>query len=235
MAIPVSQPWSYRSLFDIEDKRLLSLLRSLTPAEWRLPTRCPGWDVYGLATHLLGGSLSVISWLRDGHRGTSPPDGVDEQGFIVWLDELQIAWVDAARRISPELLVELLAWSTPKFDEALAAHDPEALSAHVSWASAAPVPVWLDHARELSEKWIHRQHILEAIGRPSDLRSDLARPVLDALCWAYPYRFGAHPENGAPSWRSPSSMSNSRSTNSSSSRTRDGSSTAPTRRCESPR
>lgn len=68
----------------------------------------------------------------------------------------------------------------------------------MSWASAAPVPVWLDHARELSEKWIHRQQILEAIGRPSDLRSDLARPVLDALCWAYPYRLDAHPrERGA--------------------------------------
>jgi hypothetical protein len=47
---------------------------------------------------------------------------------------------------------------------------------------------WLGQGRELSEYWIHRQQILQALGRPSDLRADLAGPVLDALRWAYPYR-----------------------------------------------
>ncbi len=51
-----------------------------------------------------------------------------------------------------------------------------------------PVPAWLDQARELSEYWIHRQQILQALGRPSDLRADLAGPVLDGLRWAYPCR-----------------------------------------------
>jgi hypothetical protein len=46
------------------------------------------------------------------------------------------------------------------------------------------------HARELSEYWIHRQQLLQAVGRPGDLRADLARPVLDALRWAYPFRLG---------------------------------------------
>jgi hypothetical protein len=40
----------------------------------------------------------------------------------------------------------------------------------------------------LSEYWIHRQQILQALGRPSDLRADLAGPVFDGLRWAYPYR-----------------------------------------------
>ena len=40
----------------------------------------------GLATHLLGGSFSVIPWRRDGYRGTSAPNGADEQGFIDWID-----------------------------------------------------------------------------------------------------------------------------------------------------
>ncbi len=30
--------------------------------------------------------------------------------------------------------------------------------------------------------------MLQALGRPSDLRPDLAGPVLDGLRWAYPYR-----------------------------------------------
>jgi uncharacterized protein (TIGR03083 family) len=60
--------------------------------------------------------------------------------------------------------------------------------AQVSWAGTSPVPVWLDQAREVSEQWIHRQQLLQALGRPSDLRPDLAGPVLDGLRWAYPYR-----------------------------------------------
>ena len=52
--------------------------------------------------------------------------------------------------------------------------------------------MWVDHARELTEKWIHRQQILQALDQPSDLRPDLARPVLEALRWAFPYRLGEH-------------------------------------------
>jgi hypothetical protein len=65
--------------------------------------------------------------------------------------------------------------------------DPMSPTANMSWASADPVPVWLDQARELSERWIHRQQILQALGRPSDLREDLAEPALEFLRWAYPF------------------------------------------------
>jgi hypothetical protein len=58
----------------------------------------------------------------------------------------------------------------------------------VSWASTDLVPVWLDQARELSEQWIHRQQLLQALDRHADLRADLAVPVLDGLRWAYPFR-----------------------------------------------
>ncbi len=51
-----------------------------------------------------------------------------------------------------------------------------------------PVPVWLDQARQLSEQWIHRQQLLQALGRRSDLRPHLAGPVFDGLRWAYPCR-----------------------------------------------
>lgn len=190
MGIPLVPPVDYRPLFDLEHRRIIELLRSLTPQDWQRPTPCPGWTVHGLAAHLIGGSLSVISWLRDGFRGTSPAPGVDEAGFIGWLDDLQMEWVEAARRISPRLTIELLDWTHTGFTEAITAQDPQALTADVSWAAKDPVPVWLDHARELTEKWIHRQQILEALGRPSDLRSDLADPVLDALRWAYPFRLG---------------------------------------------
>jgi hypothetical protein len=56
---------------------------------------------------------------------------------------------------------------------------------------AHPVPAWPDHARELSEFWIHRPQILQALDRPSDLTPGPAGPVLDALRWAWPYRLSS--------------------------------------------
>src|SRR5215475_5380983 len=81
------------------------------------------------------------------------------------------------RRMSPRIVTGLLAWSGPQVAEALRAEDPAARTASVSWADTGPVPVWLDQVRELSEHWIHRQQLLQALDRPSDLRADLAGPV----------------------------------------------------------
>ena len=151
----------------------------------------------GLVIHLLGDDLSFVAWQRDDHHGTPAPDGLDEHGFIAWLDELQLEWVQAARRLSPRLVVELLGWVGDQVVETVAGQDPSARTASVTWASAGPVPVWLDQVRELSERWIHRQQLLQALGHASDLRPDLAGPVLDGLRWAYPYRLDSiHRGNG---------------------------------------
>lgn len=169
------------------------MLQGLASSDWERPTPCPGWSVLGLASHLVGGDLSFVAWQRDGHRGTLAPGGLSEDGFIDWLDVLQLEWVHAARRLSPRLVVGLLGWLGAQLAETVASQDPTLVAANVSWASARPVPLWLDHARELSERWVHRQQILESLGVPEDLRPDLAEPVLDGLRWAYPYRLGAVP------------------------------------------
>jgi len=71
--------------------------------------------------------------------------------------------------------------------------DPAAYLAHVSWAGPDPVPVWLNQIRELSEYWIHRQQLLQALELSADLRPELVGPVLEGLRWAYPYRLGEVP------------------------------------------
>lgn len=192
MSIPAIAPRLFAPLFRVERARLLELLRALPPAGWHRPTVCPGWDVLGLAAHLVGGDLSVLAWQRDEHHGTPAPANLDEAGFIAWLDDLQVEWVQAARRLSPRLVTDLLEWTDDQLVSLVEAQDPSDVCAHVSWASPDPVLVWLDHGRELSERWTHRQQLLEAVGRPSDLREDLAGPVLDTLRWAYPYRLRPH-------------------------------------------
>ncbi len=192
MTIPPEPPRRYPPLFRLERERLLGLLRSMAASDWDRPTPCPGWNVLGLASHLLGDDLSLLAGQRDHHRGRPAPEGMNEEGFIRWLDELQVDWVRAMRRLSPRLVVDLLEWAGPQIVSTVKAQDPSAVLANVSWASTALVPVWLDQVRELSERWIHRQQILQSLGRPSDLRSDLADPVMDGLRWAYPFRLDAH-------------------------------------------
>jgi uncharacterized protein (TIGR03083 family) len=177
----------------VERARLSELLAGLGPADWDRPSPCPGWTVLGLSSHLVGDDLGFLARHRDGHYGTPGPDNASESEFIAWLDNLQDEWVHAARRLSPRIVADLLQWAGPQVAEAMRGEDPRARTADVSWAATGPVPAWLNQARELSEYWIHRQQLLQALGRPSDLRADLARPVLDGLRWAYPFRLAETP------------------------------------------
>ncbi len=176
-----------------ERDRLLVLLGQLSDSDWRRPTRCPGWSVLDIAVHLVGDDLSFVAWHRDSHHGTAPPDGLGGDAFITWLDELQDGWVSAARRLSPRLTVELLTWLNDAVIATVRAQDARAVKANVSWASPDPVPRWLDHGREFTERWIHRQQILDAIGQPTDRDPDTLRRVLDVLRWAFPQGLRTQP------------------------------------------
>ena len=190
---PPSEPArDYAGLFAVERDRLTELLAGLQAADWERPSPCPGWTVLGLCCHLVGDDLGLLARNRDGFPGTPAPAG-SEAEFAAWLDELQAEWVRAARRLSPRLVTDLLRWAGPQISTMFADEDVRARTASVSWAGPDLVPAWLGQARELSEYWIHRQQILQALGRPSDLRADLAGPVLDALRWAYPYRLARAP------------------------------------------
>jgi uncharacterized protein (TIGR03083 family) len=183
-APPDVPPWDYAALFTTERDRLSELLAGLAATDWDRPSPCPGWSVLGLCCHLFGGDGGLLARHRDGYFGTAPPDGMTEAEAVAWLDELQAEWVRAARRLSPRLVSDLLRWTGPQVGGTFRSGDPRARTASVPWAADGPVPVWLDQSRELSEYWIHRQQILQATGRPSDLRADLAGPVLDGLRWA---------------------------------------------------
>lgn len=196
MAVDHAPPADIPELIGLERARLLEGLATLREVDWQKPTPCPEWNVLELCSHLVGVDLSSLSRHRDHHLGTPPPSGLAEAEFIGWIDDLQLEWVKAARRLSPPVVVDLLAWAAPQLVEMFAREDANALSAPVAWAGPDPQPAWLDQLREVSEYWIHRQQLLEALGRPSDLRSDLVGPVLDGLRWAYPFRL--HQIDGEP-------------------------------------
>lgn len=188
--VPLSVPpvEAVAPLFELERDRLLDLLQDLDEEGWQCPSLCPGWSVLDLVSHLLGNDLGLLSRRRDDYTGTTSPAGLSEGEFIDWLDALQMEWVRAARQISPRLVVELLEWTGPRIVEVLGGEDLDERVARVSWAGTEAAPRWLDQLRELSEYWIHRQQLREAVRRPVDLDPMLLRPILQGLRWAFPYR-----------------------------------------------
>jgi uncharacterized protein (TIGR03083 family) len=161
---------------------LIALLADLTMDAWQAPTSCPGWSVHGVACHLLGVEIGNVSVRRDGWM-LSPGADADADD---WLNHFNQQWVDACRRVSPPMLIELLAVAARRFEEHAASVDLDALAGPVEWATGRqPAPVWLDIAREYMERYAHQHQIREAARRPM-LGAPFVEPVLAAAAHALP-------------------------------------------------
>ncbi|HKY03308.1 MAG TPA: maleylpyruvate isomerase N-terminal domain-containing protein [Blastocatellia bacterium] len=169
---------------------LLEVLTSLAPSEWDAPTVCRGWTVKDIALHLLGGDISLLSRKRDEHRFSgSAIKRWDE--LVDLINELNDTWVKATRRLSPRLVTDLLAFTGPQVNDYFASLDPYAMGDPVDWAGAGPAPVWLDLAREYTEKWHHQQQIRDAVGRPGLKEKRYFAPLLDTFVRALPRTYSA--------------------------------------------
>ena len=171
-----------RPLLPLLRAELVALLTGLSGADWARPTACPGWSVHGVAAHLLGVELGNVSGRRD-RWGLGPGEGEDLDS---WLNAFNQQWVEAARRISPALLAELVNLAGLRFEEHVATLDLDATGGPVAWATGSdPAPVWLDVAREYMERYVHQQQIREAAGCPP-LGADFVSPVLTTAAHALP-------------------------------------------------
>ncbi len=180
------EPVDVLHLFPEERVALLRLLSRLTPEEWATPTACAGWSVHDVAAHILGGDLANISTRRDGFQGVPGAPGEDLVSFI---NRFNDEWVRAARRLSPEVIVDLLGFSGPQLFTYFATLDLEARDGSVSWAGLDPAPVWLDVAREYTERWMHQQHIRDALDKPGLTDTRFMAPVLATFVYALPHTF----------------------------------------------
>ena len=175
-------------LFPEIRQALLTLLTGLTPEEWEEPTVCASWSVKDVATHLLAGDVGILSRSRDGYTtGESPGERYEE--FVAFINGLNRSWVEATRRLSPRLLCDMLNSTGPQVEEYFASLDPHATGPPVAWAGSAPAPVWLDLAREYTERWHHQQQIRDAVDSPGLKEPRFFAPVLDAFVRALPHTF----------------------------------------------
>ena len=179
-------------LFPEERGIFLDLLASLTPAQWDAPTVCPGWSVKDITAHLLADDLGRLARGRDGHAAAAfaPTSAENVEGQLLdFINRQNEAWVAAARRLSPRLIVDLLRWSGDETQAYFASLDMYAIREPVHWAGPEPAPVWLDIAREYTERWIHQSQVRDAIGAPALTEPRLFLPLLDTLVRALPHTF----------------------------------------------
>lgn len=181
------EPIIVTHLFPEMRAELLRVLESLTDDEWAIPTACEGWTVRDVACHLLGDSVGILSGMRD----------KDGQYFAVnnWQDLVKLIdaqndlWVRASRRISRRLLISLLEFLGDQCHELFASLDPYQPSGGVGWTGNEHDPMWMHIARELTEYWMHHQHICEAVGKISLKSARYVHPVLSTFVHALPQTY----------------------------------------------
>ena len=151
-----------------ERSALVDLLRDLGADDWARSTECPLYSVKGVALHILGDDLSLLSRQRDGAENGLVQLAAELGGadFRTLLDTFNDRWVAAARFLSPELVTELLAltgeWTASYYEFV----DPNAPGEPVGLfgASGAHSPFWHAIAREYVERWVHHSQIRRALG-----------------------------------------------------------------------
>jgi uncharacterized protein (TIGR03083 family) len=177
-------------LFPILDGKLISLLRSLTSEEWNKPTRAKLWTVKDVASHLLDGNLRTLSMSRDHYFGERPSAIGNYQDLVDWLNQLNKRWVDATRRLSPAVLIELLETTGEQYCKHLNTLNPfEKAIFPVDWAGEKTSLNWFHVAREYTEKWHHQQQIREAVNQPGIITDELYHPVLSTFLLAMPHAY----------------------------------------------
>jgi uncharacterized protein (TIGR03083 family) len=178
------------SLFPRLHAELMTLLRRLEPADWTRPTACALWSVKDIVAHLLDSCLRRLSLGRD-RLDVRPDRPIKSYTDLVgYLNHLNAEWVAAARRLSPQVLMDWMDLASPQLDRFFASLDPHAPAMFgVAWAGEKTSPNWFDIGREYTERWLHQQQIRDAVGAAGLTGREWLHPALDIFVRALPFTY----------------------------------------------
>ena len=161
-------PVDTRPLFRPVTSGLVEVLRGVPAEAWARPTIAGSWLVRDVVAHLIDLMLRRLSFHRDRMAPPPPPRPIaSERDFTAFINGLNAEWVTAARRLSPQVLTDLLAKAGDDLSdwfEALPLEAPALFG--VSWAGEQESAGWFDVGREFAEIWHHQQQIRLAVDAP---------------------------------------------------------------------
>lgn len=170
---------------------LSAVLENIEKSDWDRPSPIEGRTVKDLVSHLIDGSLRRISMQRDGHYDPSGNSSINSYDELVrMIQELNTEWMTATRRLSPEILIDLLEYSENRLYELFSTLDPDAEAFFpVAWAGDTRSSNWFDIAREYTEKWHHQMQIRMALDRPLLMDRKFSLPLYDTFFLALPHHY----------------------------------------------
>jgi len=176
-------------LFPVLDELLIELLGSLSAEDWNKPTVARLWTVKDIAAHLLDTNMRTISYAQ-GYEMAIATQINSYLDLVAYLNELNATWVNAMKRVSPQLLIQQLESTGKQYIEHLNTLNPfEQARYPVSWAGESTSLNWFDIAREYTEKWHHQQQIRDAVGKPGLMTKELFYPCIDTFMYALPHAY----------------------------------------------
>jgi uncharacterized protein (TIGR03083 family) len=156
-------------LAETEYQRVLAALRGLDPEQWRQLTRCTGWDVRALATHVLG-MAEMAATTRENLRQNLT---ARRRGGL-FIDALTALQVEEHAELSPGQIVERFAEVAPRATRARAR--TPGLLRRLRMPLKEPFPgdnAWtfgyLVETILTRDPWMHRVDIADATGGPLEL------------------------------------------------------------------
>jgi uncharacterized protein (TIGR03083 family) len=177
-------------LFPVLDQKLFELLRSLSTEDWNKPTIAKLWTVKDIASHLLDGNLRTLSFSRDRHLLLPGKEINSYNGLVTYLNQLNAEWITATKRVSPQVLIELLQITGKEYCDHIASLNPDDEAIFpVAWAGEKTSGNWFHIAREYTEKWHHQQQIREAVGRPGIMSKELFHPFIHTFMHGLPHAY----------------------------------------------
>jgi uncharacterized protein (TIGR03083 family) len=189
LAVPDTVP-----LFPPLRAGLLTLLRSLEPADWDQPTLAGAWKVRDVVAHLLNGELRKLSVQRDAHVVAADGAIRSYDDVVNLVNRLNDEGVRAGRHLSASILTDLLAVSGEWMQSLVVELDPDARAPFaVAWAGEAESSNLFDTAREYTERWHHEMQIRLAVGARGQpeklLEGRFAVPLIETSLRVLPHAY----------------------------------------------
>jgi len=183
------EPIQTIELFPPLNRELIIILKTFSTSDWSRPTVCGEWTVKDVTAHLLGGNLGRLQELP-ASAGAGRGSTMSYADLVDFINRRNAEWVSAARLISTGLLVEFLELTNRHIYEYFRSLEPDEPAVFgVAWAGQDQSPNWFDIAREYTERWLHQQHIREAVGAPLLTSRFWLYPVLDTFLRGLPFTF----------------------------------------------